>query len=228
MKLPDGTYDKISIKKLLDDDELASKVISMLERHESHAKIIKYLNSKGYTMSSGTLSNLRRKLIEAQDTGEDIPDSDASLNSIPEDRISGFSGNAKSTPVDAIVGNVVPVYSEQQVLEKIINKGMATLDASEFVEMNVLLKALDLYARYFGVQNRGLTTQALKQYQLLMDSEVRVIKEIFERYIPKEQQAEALKEMDRRISQEVSAVGMTKEGKELLKQLNNANLDVKL
>ena len=119
-------------------------------------------------------------------------------------------------------------YHMQQVLEKIINKGMATLDASEFVEMNTLLKALDLYARYFGVQNRGLTTQALKQYQLLMDSEVRVIKEIFERYIPKDQQAEALKEMDRRISQEVSAVGMTKEGKELLKQLNNANLDVKL
>ena len=204
MKLPEGTYDKISIKKLLDNEELASKVISMLERHESHAKIIKYLNSKGYTMSSGTLSNLRRKLIEARDTGENIPDG------------------------DAIVGNVVPVYSEQQVLEEIINKGMATLKASEFVEMNTLLKALDLYARYFGVQNRGLTTQALKQYQLLMDSEVRAIKEIFERYIPKEKQEEALKEMDRRISQEVSAVGMTKEGKELLKQLNNANLDVRL
>ena len=52
------------------------------------------------------------------------------------------------------------------------------------------------------------------------------LKEIFVRYIPKDKQEEALNEIDKRVNQIVNQIGATKDGKELIRQLNNAGLSL--
>lgn len=225
--------EQLSLKKLVENQLLFSKVTNLLEQQKPYDYILTFLQTKGYKLAKGSLTNLKKKMQEAQDLGipvKDIMDKreKKSIDDIPSNKIIGFTGKAKPVKKEAKEVKVekVPVYSTEQVLETIINKGMHSIQSMDFVDPKTLLTAINLYNHSFGDKTRGLTTEALKQYQLINQATMSAYQEVFLRYVPKDKQEEALKEMDQRSQEILNQMGATKKGRELLKQLHMADLDI--
>lgn len=223
--------EKLTLKKLINNPLLSSKVFTLMEQQKSYDYILRFLESKGYKMAKGSLTNLKKKVQESKEQGIPLTSmvdhrKKTSIDDVPDHKITGYTGKEDKPVVTDQAISATPIYSEEQVLESIISKGYKTLQESDYIDSNVLMKALDLHARYFGAKNRGLTGEALKQYQLINEAQQQAMKEVFFRYIPADKQKEALKEMDKRSKEILSQIGATKQGRELLKALQNANLSV--
>lgn len=232
-KNEDEGLTRLSIKELTSDKLLYPKVQTLFEQQKSYSFILRFLASKGYKMSKGSLTNLKNKMEESIKENKPINEiadkrTKDSIDDVDSNKIIGFTGKQPPEKVAAQeeVAEVKPIkiYSDEQVLDAIISKGAKTLEESDYVDPNILMNALKLHAQYYGSKNRGLTAEGLKQYQLIMQSELAAVKEVLYRYVPKEKQEEALSEMDKRTNDLLKQIGVTKEGKELLKQLNKAGL----
>lgn len=221
----------LSIKELTDNKLLYSKVLTLMEQQKSYSYILRYLKSKGYKMAKGSLTNLKKKIEEANQEGKTVSQiadkrNKDSIDDIPNNKVIGFKGQKvqKNESVSAVP---IKIYSEEEILENIMSKGYKTIEESDYVDPQVLMKAIDLHAKYFGRKSRGLTSEGLKQYQLIMQAEFMAVREAFFRYISKDKQKEALEAMDKETDKVLSQIGVTKQGKELLKQLRNADLPLK-
>lgn len=232
-KNEDDGLTRLSIKELTSDKLLYPKVQTLFEQQKSYSFILRFLASKGYKMSKGSLTNLKNKMEESIKENKPINEiadkrTKDSIDDVDSNKIIGFTGKQPPEKVAAQeeVAEVKPIkiYSDEQVLDAIISKGAKTLEESDYVDPNILMNALKLHAQYYGSKNRGLTAEGLKQYQLIMQSELAAVKEVLYRYVPKEKQEEALNEMDKRTNELLKQIGVTKEGKELLKQLNKSGL----
>lgn len=232
-KNEDEGLTRLSIKELTSDKLLYPKVQTLFEQQKSYSFILRFLASKGYKMSKGSLTNLKNKMEESIKENKPINEiadkrTKDSIDDVDSNKIIGFTGKQPPEKVAAQeeVAEVKPIkiYSDEQVLDAIISKGAKTLEESDYVDPNILMNALKLHAQYYGSKNRGLTAEGLKQYQLIMQSELAAVKEVLYRYVPKEKQEEALNEMDKRTNELLKQIGVTKEGKELLKQLNKSGL----
>lgn len=232
-KNEDDGLTRLSIKELTSDKLLYPKVQTLFEQQKSYSFILRFLASKGYKMSKGSLTNLKNKMEESIKENKPINEiadkrTKDSIDDVDSNKIIGFTGKRPPEKVAAQeeVAEVKPIkiYSDEQVLDAIISKGAKTLEQSDYVDPNILMNALKLHAQYYGSKNRGLTAEGLKQYQLIMQSELAAVKEVLYRYVPKEKQEEALNEMDKRTNELLKQIGVTKEGKELLKQLNKSGL----
>lgn len=232
-KNEDEGLTRLSIKELTSDKLLYPKVQTLFEQQKSYSFILRFLASKGYKMSKGSLTNLKNKMEESIKENKPINEiadkrTKDSIDDVDSNKIIGFTGKQPPEKVTAQeeVAEVKPIkiYSDEQVLDAIISKGAKTLEESDYVDPNILMNALKLHAQYYGSKNRGLTAEGLKQYQLIMQSELAAVKEVLYRYVPKEKQEEALNEMDKRTNELLKQIGVTKEGKELLKQLNKSGL----
>ena len=232
-KNEDKGLTRLSIKELTSDKLLYPKVQTLFEQQKSYSFILRFLASKGYKMSKGSLTNLKNKMEESIKENKPINEiadkrTKDSIDDVDSNKIIGFTGKQPPEKVAAQeeVAEVKPIkiYSDEQVLDAIISKGVKTLEQSDYVDPNIMMNALKLHAQYYGSKNRGLTAEGLKQYQLIMQSELAAVKEVLYRYVPKEKQKEALNEMDKRTNELLKQIGVTKEGKELLKQLNKSGL----
>ncbi len=229
----------VSIKSLLANKVLASKVINMINNRESYSYIIKFMESQGFTTTKATLTHLKKKMVEAQETGMDVTaladkreyNTGRGTKNFKPHKVIGFTGKTPASQAKQDLKKAkaksgpITYYSDEQVLEEIIAKGKETIANSEFVDPKTLMTALNLHSRYYGSKNRGLSAQALKQYQLINQAIVAAEREIFVRYIPKDKQQEALKELDKSEKKILNNIGATKEGRELLKNLHKADLN---
>lgn len=219
---------QLSIKDIVSNQLLYSKIRTLMEQQKSYDYIIAYLNSKGYSISKGSLTNLKHKVEESIKEGKNIVEladkrEKNSIDDIPDNKIVGFIGRKQP----AVSGKVSKLYSEDQILEKIMEKGVKTIEESDFIEPKVLMKAVELHAKYFGTKTRGLTSEGLKQYQLIMQARDTAMQQVFFQYIPKDKQEEALQALEKESDRVLRQIGVTKEGKELLKQLRKADLPLK-
>lgn len=231
-------YKSLSLKELFDDTPLFSKVVSLMQRKESYEFIIKYLNSKGKSISKGSLSNLKTKMRESEEQGiplERLLDKrrKTSIKDVNKSNIVGFVGNNRTNSFDTTLKNVKrklnssPVYSNQEVLETIIKKGMSSLEAMDDVaiDVGILMKATVLNQKYFGSKTGGLTAEAFKQYQLLVQAEIKSIGSVIAEFVPENKQEEAYKALDKKFKEEVAQVGQTENGQKLLKELKKAGAE---
>ena len=232
----------LSLKELIADQPLYSKVVNMLDQKQSYRYILKYLATKGYKMSTAGLTHLKDKLTESRETGvpiEMLGDKRSSKKEIKEhtaeqedsledvlEHATGYTGEVKNMEQETGVANPIPIYSSEQLLEELLKKGMHTIQESDFIDLPIVLKTLELYEKYYGAKNRGLTGEALKQYQLIMQAQQTAMTEVFLQYVPKTRQQEALKALEQRSQEILTQIGATKEGKELLKQLDRAGLEM--
>lgn len=231
-------YKRLTLISLYQEHRpLFSKVESLMQQHQKYDYIIQYLNSKGFTLSKGSLSNLKNKLREREETGASLDElmdkrMKASIKDIPNDKITGYNPNdniiAKlSENEDNEVLDSPKVYSNKQVLDLMIQKGMRALSAAPSVDLAPLIKALDLSEKYYGDKTRGLTGEALKQYRLINEAQFNAMREVILRYFPDpEKQQEVLDEMDKVTNELLSKLGANEEGKALLQALRDADLDV--
>lgn len=232
--------ERVGIGKLYKEHKLEfSKVVSMLESEKTYKFINTYLRSKNLEMSNPTLGNLKSKIQESKEKGISLDslidmNKKKSIKDVNPDKIKGFKPDRNNTQysdkvADEVVretGEVVvknKVYNPRQILEEIMDKGFYTLQKVDYIDMNTMLKAADLYNKYYHDQ-QGLTTEAIKNYQILINATLNAMKETIIRYVPQENQKEAFEEMENKRKEYLEQFGSTADGKRLLEEFDKANL----
>lgn len=232
----------LSVKELILDKNLRGKVINLMREHQSYTFILQYLASKGYKMARGSLTNFKNKVQEAQDTGVDLEDladgrKKKSVEQVDKDKIKGYDGNmhlmtSKQNIKDAtgsydFYNEIAPkqkLTSNAQVLESVIEKGFDTLQNMDTVDTATTLKAVEMMQKYFAQDSRGLSQEALKQYQLIMQARMTAASEVMMQYVPSDKQEEALNAMDEKEHQFLKDYGANEDTKELMEELKKDGL----
>lgn len=233
--------ERVGIGKLYKEHKLEfSKVVSMLESEKTYKFINMYLRSKkNIEMSNPTLGNLKSKIKESKEKGIPLDslidmNKKKSIKDVNPDKIKGFKPKRNDTQysdkvADEVVretGEVVvknKVYNPREILENILNKGFDTLQKIDYIDMNTMLKAADLYNKYYHDQ-QGLTTEAIKNYQILINATLNAMKETIIKYVPEKDQKEAFEEMENKRKEYLEQFGSTADGKRLLEEFDKANL----
>lgn len=233
----------LSIKELIEDKSLCSKVINLMQQHQTYTFILQYLESKGYKMARGNLTNFKNKVEEARVTGvplEELADlrKKKSIKQVDPKKISGFGGNMnlvktsqeqikEATGSHNFVNEIRPkdkTISNAQVLEDIINKGFDTLQEMDTVDTATTLKAVEMYQKYMAKDTRGLSQEALKQYQVIMQARISAISEVIMQYVPNEKQEEAINALEAKEQEILANLGATKETQKLLMELKKSEM----
>lgn len=239
--MADKKLTSLSIKGLINDKELSGKVYNMMLQHQSYNFILKYLESKGYKMAKGSLTNFKKKVEEARDTGvplEYLADGRRkSIDKVDPKKISGFTGKdgmhivkssreniqeAKGSYNDAVPKEMQPnsnYISNADVLEELVKKGFNTLQEMDTVDSATLLKGIEMYQKYFSQDARGLSQEALKQYQVIMQARVFAITQVVMQYVPNDKKEEARKEMEKAEQKVIDSLGQDNDTKRLLAEL---------
>lgn len=233
--------ERVGIGKLYKEHKLEfSKVVSMLESEKTYKFINTYLRSKkNIEMSNPTLGNLKSKIKESKEKGIPLDslidmNKKKSIKDVNPDKIKGFKPDRNNTQysdkvADEVVretGEVVvknKVYNPREILENILSKGFDTLQKVDYIDMNTMLKATDLYNKYYHDQ-QGLTTEAIKNYQILINATLNAMKETIIKYVPEKDQREVFEEMENKRKEYLEQFGSTADGKRLLEEFDKANL----
>ena len=231
----------LSLKSLFEDKVLFSKVVNLMNKRETYAYIQSFLKTKGYKISTASLTNLKKKIIESNETGvplEKLVDKRTknSINDVKPENLSGYTPNGISkSEAYATYDNsdgVVPVdiapqkvYSIRQVLEEGIAKGYATLQQLDVIDTSTWLKMIDLYLKNFDASD-GLTTDALASYQIIVDAQLNAMNEVLEKYLPEDKREEAKKEMQVLTDECLKEFQLTNDGKALVKALKDAGIAI--
>lgn len=233
--------ERVGIGKLYKEHKLEfSKVVSMLESEKTYKFINTYLRSKNLEMSNPTLGNLKSKIQESKEKGIPLDslidmNKKKSIKDVNPDKIKGFKPNRNNTQysdkvADEVVretGEVVvknKVYNPREILENILSKGFDTLQKVDYIDMNTMLKATDLYNKYYGNTDKGLTTEAIQQYQLLVNATLNAMKETIIRYVPEKSQRNAFDMMEEKRKEYLEQFGSTADGERLLREFDKADL----
>lgn len=228
----DTKPDNLTLLTLFHDKSLFTKVVSLMQRHESYDFIIKYLSSKGKSISKGSLSNLKTKMTEAEEKGiplENVLDKrkKTSIKDIGKKNIVGYTGKEeKINPVPAEILTDKKPISNQEVFEKIIAKGLTSLETMDFIDSSTTLKAADLNQKYFGVNSNGLTAEGIRQYQLIMQAELKGIALVIATFVPDNKQDAAFKLLDSTKKQKLNEIGKSDSGKRILTQLKKSGINI--
>lgn len=249
-RIPEQKYHTLA--ELGQNKLLLSKVVTLLDKNTSYDSILKFLEAQDFKLSKGTLTNFSKKLKTSRDLGvslEQLLDkrTKKNFNQVPPEKVVGYKGieddDTGRVPVtdkdleqftenlpDEI--NINPdklqngFYSVDSVLEKIIGLGINTLNTMNYVDLNILMKAMDVYVKAHGDDNnRGLTLDALKQYTIITEAKLKAFQDILYSYVPEDKQAEALKAMEESEQEMLKSIEATPNGVDLMKVLKKAGLD---
>ena len=232
---------KLTLKGLYNNKMIYGKVVTLIQDNESYDTIIRYLHTKGYELSKSSISNLKSKITESYKTGvpiEDLLDKRKKSNVAKLKTATGFVDKDvdKNNVSDIIPNDGVSkrpkleakneFFSSEQVIDSIIDKGVRTLNATDYVDTGTLMKAIDLKSKYFIKDSKGLSIDALQQYQVIQNAKLSALQQIVMEYIPEDKRDEAFSKMSEAEQEILANVEMQEDGKDLLKALKKAGLDL--
>lgn len=232
---------KLTLKGLYNNKMIYGKVVTLIQDNESYDTIIRYLQTKGYELSKSSISNLKSKITESYKTGvpiEELLDKRKKSNVTKLKTVTGFVDKDidKNNVSDIIPNDGVSkrpklnvkneFFSSEQVIDSIIDKGVRTLNATDYVDTGTLMKAIDLKSKYFIKDSKGLSIDALQQYQVIQNAKLSALQQIVMEYIPEDKRDEAFSKMSEAEQEILDNVEMQEDGKDLLKALKKAGLDL--
>jgi len=232
---------KLTLKGLYNNKLIYSKVVTLIQDNESYDTIIRYLQTKGYELSKSSISNLKSKITESYKTGvpiEELLDKRKKSNVTKLKTVTGFVDKDidKNNVSDIIPNDGVSkrpkleakneFFSSEQVIDSIIDKGVRTLNATDYVDTGTLMKAIDLKSKYFIKDSKGLSIDALQQYQVIQNAKLSALQQIVMEFIPEDKRDEAFSKMSEAEQEILDNVEMQEDGKDLLTALKKAGLDL--
>lgn len=248
------TKPKKSYTKLIDiynNTAVFAQLENLLESQQKEEDILRFLKAKNYPISRGTLSNLKSKRKQARELGVPVgellnPNTKTSLKDVGVDNISKPIGNPShvgevdysnpahspyDTPVNFDTGAVSAVansnfWTADNVLEEIIKKGYNAIQQADFVDTPVMLKALDLYLKFYGDDRKGLSMDGLRQYAIYTESKMIALQEVLLEYVPADKQEEASQALDDKQSELLNNLELKQGGREFVSALQKAGLEL--
>lgn len=131
-----------------------------------------------------------------------------------------------NTKFGGVVQNMAQkkLWSTGQVLESIIDKGVASLDSIQYLDIPILLKAIEMYDKSHS-DTHGLSMSALAQYKALMDAKTTAMGQILAQYVPEDKQAEALNALSKAEAEFMKDLDMSESGSNFMKALKDSGMD---
>lgn len=222
--------EKITLVELFDNKPLIAKLNSFIDEGKTLQYLTAFANKMGVEVSQGTINNYKKKREEAIE--KDVP-----LESLLDKRTK--SGNiielkGKEVQQDAVIlGNEegVGVYKKgtanlinvNQVLEKLIAKGEAALEAVDYVDQGTLLKAIDQHTK-LNAGNGGLTLSGLHEMKLKQLAFESAMTDTILKFIPEEKHEEVLTYLEDSQNKWYHDMDMDEEGRRIKKELERLDI----
>lgn len=241
--------------KMLDiyyDKVVYSQLLNLMDKKTPVAEILEFLADRDYPISEGTYFGFKKKLDQSLSLGVPMEDllmdkrkQKKTLDKVKPDAISKqLDPQAKINEVDyANPANPSPsvpptaqgelverasqdLWTADGALEQLIKKGMNALEMAEYVDTPVMLKALDMYLKYFGDDRKGLTIEGLQQYATYMNTKINAMQEVLLEYVPEDKQRQAAEAMDNKQDEILANLELDVNGKHLVKAFKKAGLEL--
>lgn len=223
---------KTTLVDLFNNKPLVSKIEYMIDDNKTLQEITNYANKMGANVSLGTIRNYKMKREEA--IQQDIP-----LENLLDKRAKTKVGNVlelkekEVSPLEENLGNEegVGVYKTSaeniinvnQIMEEIMNKGVASLREVDYVDQNTLLKTMVEYNK-INAGNGGLTLAGLQEIKLRQAAYESAISDVLLNFIPEEQHEEVLKFMQKAEDKYYNDLDLTEAGKKARKELKRLGI----
>ena len=231
--------EKTSLIDLYNNKVLASEVYTMFHEKVPYREIKQYLAQKEFNISIGSLTNFKNKMEESEQTGTPLIQL---LDKRRKDRVSdlpnvtGYQpGKEASDRVEDTPLPDIPLPKEQpeqtlnspkELLELIMQKGYNAVRNLDVVDTGTTLKAADQWNKYYQQDSDGLTTSAIKQYQVLVMGELQGMMEVVSNYVPKNHQEEAMNALKEWTDDYLKNVVSSEDGKRLVAELKEHGIDL--
>ena len=164
---------RLTIKQLATHKNLFLKVVAMLNADRTYKYIRTFMNTQGFDMSDPTLSSLKHKVKDNLAKG--IPP----MHMLEEMSKSNTKSIKKKDVNDKIIGhkpNQVEVRKRvndpREIMEELLNKGFNSLQNIDYLDLDNIIKVTDLYQKYYGKEEITLTSNAINQYKILVNSTI--------------------------------------------------------
>jgi len=231
--------EKTSLIDLYNNKVLASEVYTMFHEKVPYREIKQYLAQKEFNISIGSLTNFKNKMEESEQTGTPLIQL---LDKRRKDRVSDLPNVTGYQPGKEAPDKVedpplpeVPLPKEQpeqtlnspkELLELIMQKGYNAVRNLDVVDTGTTLKAADQWNKYYQQDSDGLTTSAIKQYQVLVMGELQGMMEVVSNYVPKNHQEEAMNALKEWTDDYLKNVVSSEDGKRLVAELKEHGIDL--
>lgn len=216
---------RLTIKQLATRKNLFLKVVAMLNADRTYKYIRTFMNTQGFDMSDPTLSSLKHKVKDNLAKG--IPP----MHMLEEMSKSNTKSIKKKDVNDKIIGhkpNQVEVRKRvndpREIMEELLNKGFNSLQNIDYLDLDNIIKVTDLYQKYYGKEEITLTSNAINQYKILVNSTIAAMQEVLMKYVPRESQEEALEALEEARAKKIRNLTSTSDGRALLKALDENDL----
>lgn len=225
------TNKQSKLLQLYNNKLLRSKVDTMLDENKPFSYILKYLETKGFELSTGSLSNYRKKRIEALQTGVPLMElidkrkkgSVVYLTSHKDDQEEEESTNIQQ--VTSSNPNPSRV-SDLEFLDEIISKAKNALEGVEFVDSPIALRAIELKDKLTGNSLHGMTIEGIKSLKIKQEAEINALTEVVLSFIPESKHDEVFKALDDARDNFYKNLDLTDNGQKLKKAANDIGLEL--
>lgn len=231
-----GNTKQSKLLQLYNNKLLRSKVDAMLDENKPFSYILNYLKTKKFYLSAGSLSNYRKKRIEALQKNiplKDLIDRRKKGSIIyldthnKDDNEDDPVEEEPFSPTSALSSHPNPAYvSDIEFLDEIIGKAKKTLQGVEVLDVPLALKAIDLKDKLTGGNLHGMTIEGLRAYKLKEDALSDAMVSVIMSYIPEDKHEEVYSALEKAQQDFYDNLDLTDGGKKLKKAVNDLGLDL--
>ena len=218
---------KVTLTELYKDKLLISKLDVMIDEGKTLQYMTDYANSMDVNVSLGTIRNYKQK--RAQAIGDDVPiesllDKRSNVGNImemrPKESLTDSDGSGSNEDGRGTYKRASEkLININQALEVLIQKGMAGVEDVDFVDQNVLIKAIQEYGKV-NAGNGGLTITGLQEMRLQQVAYESAITNVMMSFVPEDKQKEALERMHDAEEEYYRNLDVTEEGRRIKRELD--------
>lgn len=221
---------KVTLVELYDNKLLISKLNNMINEGKTLRYLTDFANKMGVPVSQGTINNYKLKYLESIE--KDIPietllDKRAKNGNILELKEREVGPSAVTAGNEEGYG-VYKKESEKlvnvnQTLELLIEKGTRSLEAVDYVDANILLKAIAEHNKV-NAGNGGLTMAGLQEMRLKQLAFESALSDVLLGFIPQDKHEEVLQALREAEDAYYRDLDLSDEGHRIKKELDRLGI----
>lgn len=221
---------KVTLVELYDNKLLISKLNNMINEGKTLQYLTDFANKMGVPVSMGSINNYRKKYLQSLE--ENVP-----LETLLDKRAK--NGNVLELKEKEVGPRAVTAGNEEgygvykkeseklvnvnQTLELLIEKGTRSLEAVDYVDANILLKAIAEHNKV-NAGNGGLTMAGLQEMRLKQLAFESALSDVLLGFIPQDKHEEVLQALREAEDAYYRDLDLSDEGHRIKKELDRLGI----
>jgi len=188
------------LQQLYNNKLLRSKVDNALDEDIKYDDILELCKEYDLELSHSALTRYKQKRKEAIENGWDLGEyldnrKKSNVDSIKDKEVD-ILDSEELTPFQESVKHTQTIYDDIQVLESIIQKGMAGLNYVETLDPALVLRAIETKSKITDNQLKGMSLIGIRELQLKQTAKETAMSEVLLEFVPENKHEEVLQRME--------------------------------